>query len=225
MKNIPAAQNTAIVPTPRDAQWVARHDSFVQEARKGGIDILFLGDSIIDFWRERGLNIWNKHYASRRVAAFGIDGDRTQHVLWRMDHGGLDGLAPKVVVLLIGTNNTGREKDTGNIRNTVPEAIAGVQAVVRKLREKLPRSKILLLAIFPRGLPDNPQRAQVAQINTVIAKLDDGKMVKFLDLSPKFLEADGTIPDRIMPDLLHLSEYGYQIWAEAMEPTLAEMLK
>ena len=100
-----------------------------------------------------------------------------------------------------------------------------MQAVVRELRAKLPDSKILLLAIFPRGTLDDPQRAQVALINTVIAKLDDGKMVKFLDIGPKFLEADGTLSRNIMPDLLHPNERGYQIWAEAMEPTLDEMLK
>ena len=186
------AVNTAIVPVPRDAKWVTRHEGFVQEAKQGGIDILFLGDSITDGWRNRGSNVWNKYYAPRHAANFGISGDRTQHVLWRMDNGELDGIKPKVVVLMIGTNNTGKESDN-KIRNTVPEIIEGVQAVVRELRAKLPDSKILLLAIFPRGTLDNPQRAQIALINTVIAKLDDGKMVKFLDIDSKFLEADGTL--------------------------------
>jgi lysophospholipase L1-like esterase len=219
------AQNTAIIPVPRDAKWVARHEEFVAEAQKGGIDILFLGDSITDFWRNKGLDVWNRYYAPRHAANFGISGDRTQHVLWRMAHGELDGIKPRVVVLMIGTNNTGKEKDTGKTRNTVPETIEGVQAVVRELRAKLPASKVLLLAIFPRGTLDDPQRAQVALINTVIAKLDDGKMVKYLDINPKFLEADGTLPRSIMPDLLHPNEKGYQIWADAMEPILAEMLK
>ena len=220
-----AVQNTAIIPVPRDAKWVARHEGFVQEAKPGGTDILFLGDSITDFWRNRGSNVWNRYYAPRHAANFGISADRTQHVLWRMDHGELDGIRPRVVVLLIGTNNTGKEKEAGKIRNTVPEAIAGVQAVVKELRAKLPDSKILLLGIFPRGTLDDPQRAQVALINTVLAKLDDGKTVKFLDLGPKFLEADGTLSTNIMPDLLHPSERGYQIWADAMEPVLDEMLK
>jgi lysophospholipase L1-like esterase len=142
-----------------------------------------------------------------------------------MDHGELDGIKPKVVVLMIGTNNTGKENDTGKIRNTIPETIKGVQAVVKELRVKLPDSKILLLAIFPRGTLDNPQRAQVALINTVIAKLDDGKMIRYLDIDPKFIEADGTLPKSIMPDLLHPNERGYQIWADAMGPALDEMLK
>jgi lysophospholipase L1-like esterase len=222
-----AVQNTAIIPELRTnpTNWVARHEGFVREAQKGGIDILFLGDSITDGWRDRGLSVWNKYYAPRHAANFGIGGDRTQHVLWRMDRGELDGIKPKVVVLMIGTNNTGKEKDTGKICNTVLETIEAVQAVIKKLRVKLPDSKILLLAIFPRGTLDDPQRAQVALINTVIAKLDDGRMVKFLDINPKFLEADGTLSTNIMPDLLHPNEQGYQIWADAMGPTLDEMLK
>jgi lysophospholipase L1-like esterase len=220
-----AVQNTAIVPAPRDAKWVARHEGFVQEAQKGGIDILFLGDSITDFWRNKGSNVWNKYYAPRHAANFGISGDRTQHVLWRMDHGELDGIHPKAVVLMIGTNNTGKETDHKTPRNTVPEVAEGVQAVVNDIRAKLPDSKILLLAIFPRGTLDDPQRAQVALINPLIAKLDDGKVVKFLDLGPKFLEFDGTLPKSIMPDLLHPNAKGYQIWADAMGPALDEMLK
>ena len=220
--------HTAIIPVPRTdpAHWLARHESFVQRAQQGEVDILFLGDSITEGWRECGLNVWKKHYESRRAAAFGIDGDRTQHVLWRLDHGELDGINPRVVVLLIGTNNTGREKtDTNKIRNTVSEAIEGVQAIVRKLREKLPDSRILLLALFPRGTPNDPQRAQIAAINAALATLDDGKMVKFLDIGRKFLEADGTLSEELVPDLLHLSERGYRAWAEAMEPTLNELLK
>ena len=218
-------QNTAIVPGPRDVKWVARHEGFVKEAQKGGIDILFMGDSITDGWRTKGSNVWNRYYAPRHAANFGISGDRTQHVLWRMDNGELDGIKPKVVVLMIGTNNTGKENDHKTPRNTVPEVIEGVTAVVNDIRVKLPDSKILLLAIFPRGILDDSQRTQVALVNTVLPKLDDGKMVKFLDIGSKFIEADGTLPKSIMPDLLHPNEKGYQIWADAMEPTLGEMLK
>jgi lysophospholipase L1-like esterase len=216
--------NAATNPVPRDPNWVKRHKGFVAEAQKGGIDILFMGDSITDFWRNRGSNVWNQYYAPRHAANFGISADRTEHVLWRLDNGELDGIKPKVVVLMIGTNNTGKERN-GVPRNNTPHVIEGVQAVVNDLRAKLPDSKILLLGIFPRGTLDDPQRAQVAVINTVIAKLDDGKMVRFLDIGPKFLEADGTLSTDIMPDLLHPSERGYQIWADAMNPTLDEMLQ
>jgi lysophospholipase L1-like esterase len=183
-----------------------------------------MGDSITDFWRNRGSNVWNQYYAPQHAANFGISADRTEHVLWRLDNGELDGIHPKVVVLMIGTNNTGKERN-GTPRNTTPQVIEGVQAVVNDIRAKLPDTKILLLGIFPRGTLDDPQRAQVALINTVIAKLDDGKMVRFLDIGPKFLEADGTLSKNIMPDLLHPSERGYQIWADAMNPTLDEMMK
>lgn len=220
-----AIPNTATNPVPRDAKWVQRHEGFVQEAQKGGIDILFLGDSITDFWRNRGSNVWNQFYAPRHAANFGISGDRTQHLLWRIDHGELDGIHPKVVVLMIGTNNTGKENDHQTPRNTVPQTIEGVQAVVSDIRRKLPDSKILLLAIFPRSTLDDPQRAQVALINPVIARLDDGKMVRYLDLGPRFLADDGALPRSIMPDLLHPNAKGYQIWAGAMEPTLVELLK
>ena len=220
-----ADANTATNPVPRDPQWIACHEAFAKEAQKGGIDILFLGDSITDNWRNRGLSLWDQYYAPRHSANFGISGDRTQHLLWRIEHGELDGIHPKVIVLMIGTNNTGKERNSDTIRNTIPESIAGVQAVVRELRAKLPDSKILLLGIFPRETLESPQRAQVAVINTVIAKLDDGKMVRFLDIGPKFLEPDGTLSRNIMPDRLHPSMKGYQIWAKAMEPKLDEMLK
>jgi lysophospholipase L1-like esterase len=219
-----AVSNAATNPVPRDAGWVKRHEGFVAQAKQGGIDILFMGDSITDFWRNRGSNVWNQYYAPQHAANFGISADRTEHVLWRMDNGELDGIHPKVVVLMIGTNNTGKERN-GTPRNTTPQVIEGVQAVVNDIRAKLPDTKILLLGIFPRGTLDDPQRAQVALINTVIAKLDDGKMVRFLDIGPKFLEADGTLSKNIMPDLLHPSERGYQIWADAMNPTLDEMMK
>ena len=218
-------QNTATNPVPRSPGWTRRHEGFVQEAKKGGIDILFLGDSITDFWRNRGSNVWNRCYAPRHAANFGISGDRTQHVLWRIDNGELDGIHPKVVVLMIGTNNTGKENDHKTPRNTVPEVAEGVRAVVNDMRARLPDSKILLLAIFPRGGLDDPQRAQVALINTLIAKLDDGKMVKFLDIGPRFLDFDGMLPRSIMPDLLHPNAKGYQIWADAINPALDEMLK
>ncbi|MDE3068738.1 MAG: GDSL family lipase [Verrucomicrobiota bacterium] len=219
------AQNTAVVPVPRDAHWMQRHEGFVKLAREGGIDLLFLGDSITDGWRGRGVKVWNRYYAPLHAANFGIGGDRTQHVLWRIEHGELDGIHPGVVVLMIGTNNTGKERHSDKIRNTIPQVIEGVQAVVKELRARLPESKILLLGIFPRGHLLDPQRAQIAVINTVIAKLDDGKMVRYLDIGPKFLEPDGDLSRSIMPDLLHPNAKGYQIWADAMNPTLFEMMR
>jgi lysophospholipase L1-like esterase len=218
------AENTATTPAPRDENWVKRHEGFVVEAEKGSVDLLFLGDSITDGWRNKGRAVWDKNCAPRHALNLGISGDRTQHVLWRMENGELKNLKPKVVVLMIGTNNTGKERD-GKPRNTTPEIIEGVSAVVKGLRAKLPDSKILLLAIFPRGEKDTPIRDQLKEINTSLAKLDDGKMVTFLDIGPKFLDADGTLPKEIMPDLLHPNEKGYQIWADAINPTLDKLMK
>lgn len=224
-------KNSAIKPVPRDANWVKRHEGFVQIARQGGVNVLFVGDSITDFWRNDnpargGKPVWDREYAPLGAANFGISGDRTQHVLWRLQNGELDGIAPKAVVLMIGTNNTGFEPDKKTPRNTPAETIEGVKAIVSTLRTKLPAAKILLLAIFPRGeKPDHPQRAQIAEINAAIAKLADGQHVRFLDLGPKFLAADGTLPKDIMPDFLHPGLKGYEIWAAAMKEPLAERMK
>jgi lysophospholipase L1-like esterase len=220
------AENSAITPEARTSptNWVARHEGFLAEAKDGKFDVVFIGDSITDGWRKRGIEVWNKFYAPRKALNLGIGGDRTQHVLWRIEHGELDTVKPKVVVLMIGTNNTGTERG-GAPRNTTAETIEGVTAVVKSIRMKLPGSKLLLLAVFPRGNIDAPQRAQIKEINAALAKLDDGKMIKFLDIGKVFLADDGSIPKTIMPDLLHPNEKGYQLWADAMEPTLTAMLK
>lgn len=217
--------NTAIQPVPREAGWMKRHEGFVEIARAGGVDVLFLGDSITDFWRTAGKALWEEHFVPLHAANFGISADRTQHVLWRMQNGELAAIKPRVVVLMIGTNNTGLERDKVTRRNTVAEAAEGVTAVVHGLRTALPETKILLLAIFPRGEKDSPGRGEVNEVNAIIAKLDDGKFVRFLDIGPKFLWPDGTLPKDIMPDLLHPSEIGYAIWAAAIKAPLAEMLK
>lgn len=229
--SLATAANTAIAPAPREAGWVKRHEGFVEIAKQGGVDVLFLGDSITDFWRRDdpksgGKKVWDANYASLRAANFGISGDRTQHVLWRLQNGELDGIKPKIVVLMIGTNNTGFERDKVTPRNTTAETVEGVTTIVQTLRTKLPQTKVLLLAIFPRGeKPDDPQRQQVNEVNAALAKIADGKTVRYLDIGPKFLAADGTLPKEIMPDFLHPGEKGYEIWAEAIRQPLAAMLQ
>ncbi|MEO6569304.1 MAG: GDSL-type esterase/lipase family protein, partial [Opitutaceae bacterium] len=172
-----------------------------------------------------GKALWDEHFAPLRAANFGISADRTQHVLWRIQNGELEGIKPRVVVLMIGTNNTGLERDNTTRRNTVAETAEGVTAVAKALRSKLPETKILLLAIFPRGEVGSLNRTEVQEVNAVIAKLHDGKFVHFLDITQKFLWPDGTLPKDIMPDLLHPSEIGYAIWAAAIKAPLAELLK
>jgi len=213
--------NPAITPVTRGnpTNWVARHEGFVKQAQAGGIDLLFMGDSITDNWRNRGKNVWDKVYGTRRAANFGIGGDRTQHVIWRIEHGELEGISPKVIVLMIGTNNSNSDSSD--------QISEGVEKIVSDTREKCPKSKILLLAVFPRGKADAPpkQMETIHAVNERIAKLDDGKMITFLDINKAFLGEDGKLHAEIMPDFLHPNEHGYQLWADAMEPTLAKMLQ
>ena len=230
--------NTAIQPAPRDPKippadphWFERHEGFVAVARQGRANVLFLGDSITDFWRDPeplrgGKAVWDAELAPLGAVNFGIGGDRTQHLLWRMQHGELDGLHPKAVVLLIGTNNLGFERDRPTVRrNTTVEAIAGVVAVVRHLRTKLPDTPILLMALLPRGEKDDPIREQVRAVNATIIRMDDGRWIRVIDIGPRFLRPDGTIAKDLLPDLLHPSEKGYKVWAAALKQPLAQLLK
>jgi lysophospholipase L1-like esterase len=211
------AANPAVVPTLRN-DWLARHNGFVAEAKAGGIELLFVGDSITDAWRNRGKEIWNERYAPLKAANFGIGGDRTEHVLWRLQDGELEGIQPKVAVVMIGTNNTGRD--------TAPQIAEGITAIVKEIQKRSPKTKVLLLAVFPRAeKPDSPLRAKLAEVNQAIAKLDDGgRSVAYLDIGAKFLQPDGILPASIMPDFLHPNEAGYRIWADAMAPKLAQLL-
>jgi len=215
--------NTAIIPEPRSTNWVTRHEGFVQEAKTEQIDLLFLGDSITDFWRGKapryGINVWNKYYVPLHAADFGISGDRTENVIWRIDNGELDGLHPKALVLMIGTNNS---------RTNSPEQIAeGIKVILDKIQAKCPDTKILLLGVFPRNtLKDIPRQIEAPdKINAIISKFADGKKIVYLNINDKFVGADGKVPANIMPDFLHPNEHGYQIWADAMNPTLFEMMK
>ncbi len=203
-------------PAPRDANWLKRHDAYLAEAKKGPYDVIFLGDSITDGWHTGGKAIFKECYTPLHTFNLGIGGDQTQHVLWRLDNGEVEGLKPKVVVLMIGTNNS---------RDTAANITRGVKAVVADLQTKLPDSKILLLAIFPRAATaQDPIRHKLAEVNAELAKLDDGTKIKYLDIGPAFLTPDGTITKEVMKDFLHPTTYGYVLWAKAMNPTLAEIL-
>jgi lysophospholipase L1-like esterase len=215
------AQNPAVVPVPRHSptNWLARHEGFVAQAKKGGIDLLFLGDSITDNWRRYGVKVWNQYYAPLHAANFGIGGDRTQHVLWRIENGELDGISPKVIVLVIGTNNTKTD--------SADDIVAGIEKIVAVICEKCPKSKILLLAIFPRNKPvDKPDQMEIInQVNARIASLDDGKMIRFLNINDQFLGPDGKMRADLTRDRLHPNAEGYEVWARAMEPILAAMVR
>ena len=206
-----------VTPVPRDAKWMQRHDQINARAVPGAVDLIFIGDSITQGWEGAGRQAWEKFYGGRKAMNAGIGGDRTQHVLWRLDNGNVKGITPKVAVVMIGTNNAKG--------NEPAETAAGIEAVVRSLRQKLPGTKVILLGVFPRGATsDDPLRKKNMAVNEIVAKLDDGKDVFYLDIGPKFLAADGTLSKEIMPDLLHLSPRGYEIWAEAIEPKLKVLL-
>lgn len=216
------AMPSTLAPAPRaDEWWQKRHAACVERARQGRVDLLFIGDSITQGWEGAGKDVWAARYGPHNAMNIGFGGDRTQHVLWRLDNGEVtfgDGGAPKVAVVMIGTNNS-----NGN-DNTAKEIAAGVEAIVTSLRAKLPETRILLLAIFPRGEKPNPQRDKNAKASALASKAADGKTVVFLDIGSKFLEADGSISKEIMPDFLHLSPRGYEIWADAIASTLEPML-
>jgi len=217
----PPRPNTAVVPNLAPF-FRAKHEANLEVAKKGDIDLLFMGDSITDFWRNptgnfAGKPVFDKYYGHLKTANFGIAGDTTQGVLYRLQHGEGQGFSPKAVMLMIGTNNTRV--------NTPPEIAEGIGAVVLELRKDFPSAKILLLAVFPRSGPKDPVRADIAEINKRIAKLHDGKSIFFLDIGEKFLDAEGNIPTDVMADALHPSTKGYEIWAEAVKEPLARLLE
>ena len=221
---------SAAIPKTGNARFFELHEKFLARGKAGPIGVLFLGDSITEGWG-KAPHIWDHYYAQWQPANFGIGGDQTQHVIWRIENGELDGISPKVVVLMLGTNNTGA--------HTGAQIAAADKRIIALIQAKLPGTKVLLLAIFPRGprankagvvtaeaVADATRRmAAIAAANAELARLDDGKLVRFLDINARFLGNDGTIPNVIMPDQLHPNAAGYQLWADAMQPLLTEMLK
>jgi lysophospholipase L1-like esterase len=207
-------------PTGRsEVYWRRLHEGFREYAGRESIELLFLGDSITDGWDDN--STWRRYYAPRRAAHFGIGGDRTQHLLYRVENGEIDGMTPKVIVVLIGTNNIGADP---------PEQIAaGIRKVVEAIRRRAPTSRVLVLGVLPRGrfavraTPRAQPDPRPAEINALLRNVEDDGQVRFLDVSSAFLR-DGEPVKALMPDFLHLSEDGYRALAEAMEPTLAELL-
>jgi lysophospholipase L1-like esterase len=212
------ATNTAIAPVSKagKATWMARHQAMNARAQQGHIDLIYVGDSIVEGYETQGKDIWDRYYAPRHALNLGISGDRTEHVLWRLDHGNLDGLAPTLAIVMIGQNNGGR--------NTAEEIGAGVTAVVQQIRAKLPTTKILLLAIFPRRAKPTQERTVLAKASRIAAQLADNHTIFYLDINQIFLRPDGSIPAELMPDFEHPSAKGYRLWAEAIEPTVAALM-
>jgi len=209
--------NTAIRPTGGGG---GQHQSFVNIANTNDFDILFLGDSITYLWTvgdgdvsgyPGGKTVYDKYFANMKIANFGIPGDSTQGVLWRLQNGEGQGHKPKAVMLMIGTNNG----------NTAEEVAEGIGADVLELRKDFPDAKILLMAVFPRGAgPSDSGRRKVEAINKIIAKLDDQKHVFYMNINNKFLDDNGGLIGFRPSDHLHPVPEGFEIWASAVAPTL-----
>lgn len=203
-----------------------RHASFLEIAKKGDIDVLFIGDSITDNWRgvnarNGGAKIWEANFAPLKAANFGIGADRTQHVLFRVQNGELEGFKAKLIVMMIGTNNL----QPDGSRNTPADAVEGIKLIVKEIRDRQPQAKLLLLGVFPRAASaTDPFRPLIKQVNDQISKLDDGKNIYYMDIGEKFLQPDGSLSPEIMPDYLHPNEKGYQIWADAILPKVKELM-
>jgi lysophospholipase L1-like esterase len=222
----PPRLNVAATYTQTAQRMGPRHEGFVETAKKGDIDLLLHGDSITDWWVQGPENkaMFDKYFGAIKTANFAVAGDTTQGVLWGLKNGEGQGFQPKAVMLMIGTNNTGGNNNAGS--STAAEIAEGVGAVVLELRNDFPNAKILLLAIFPRGLPGDSVRDKIAEINKIIAKLDDQRHVFYMDIGAGFLDDKGYFPPgEFRPDNLHPQAKGYDIWGAAVKDKLAELMK
>lgn len=212
------AKPATVVPVSKpDAWWQARHQLINDRAKKGDVDVLFVGDSITQGWEGEGAaKVWEKYFGEFHPMNAGIGGDRTQHVLWRLQNGNLENIQPKLMVLMIGTNNAGAD--------SAEDIAAGIKEIVTYYRSARPESKVLVLGIFPRSLNEDELRKKVADASRLTADIADGKQVFYLDIGAKFLQPDGTIDSGIMPDYLHLSEAGYTIWGENVAPEIKKLI-
>ncbi|MEP2307294.1 sulfatase/phosphatase domain-containing protein, partial [Rhodopirellula bahusiensis] len=212
--------NTATIPATRGDEpgWQKRNLSMSKLAKTAKPKLAFIGDSITQGWEGRGKKVWEENYAELDAINLGIGGDRTENIVWRLTHGNLGKIKPEVAVLMIGTNNT------GHFMQDPTQIAEGVEKILSILQEKLPKTKIVLQAIMPRGKTKmDLMRLNNIAVNDRIAKMVDGENIVYVDLGDHFMNEDGTIDPAIMPDYLHLSEKGYEIWADALSPTLQSL--
>jgi lysophospholipase L1-like esterase len=216
----PPRLNVAATFTQTVQRMGPRHEGFVEIAKAGNIDLLLHGDSITDWWVQGDENkaMFEKYFAQWKTANFAIAGDTTQGVLWGLRNGEGQGFQPKAIMLMIGTNNSAT--------STAAEIAEGIGAVVLEMRHDFPDAKILLLAVFPRSVPGDPVRDKLAEVNRIIARLDDQRRVFYMDIGAKFLDEKGVfLPNSFRPDNLHPVAKGYDIWGEAVQAKLAELMK
>lgn len=212
--------NTAALPMTRGDEpwWRERDRAKTAQANEGTAELAFIGDSITQGWEGAGKDVWEEFFGSRKTINLGFSGDRTEHVIWRLSHGNFAKIKPKVAVVMIGTNNTGRSMQAP------AEVAAGVEKILGIVAKRSPETKVLLLGIFPRGrTKENVARLNNMAINQIIRRFHDGERVHYLDIGKAFLDKKGGLSEQIMPDALHLSPKGYRLWAEAIEPALKEL--
>ena len=226
----PDYRTASVTPSPQEESWaldwwMPRHNdklAEIQRRRAAGqrTGLVFIGDSITHGWENDGKAVWERLYQPHNALNLGYGGDRTENVLWRLQHGEVDGIDPRVAVMMIGTNNTGHRHEDAAL------TVAGIKRDIAELKKRLPRTRILLLAVFPRDeSPNGKLRLINEKINAVLPQLADGKKVFFLNINKAFLQPDGTLSKDIMPDLLHPNAKGYQLWADAMQPELDRLMR
>lgn len=199
--------------------WIPRHEAKLEEEGREDAKLLFIGDSITHGWEDKGKTVWDEYYAPYGAYNIGFSGDRTENVLWRFEHGELDGIDPDLAILMIGTNNTGHRQDPAEC------TAKGIELILDQLKNRLPDTEVLLLAIFPRDAsPEGELRQLNNKINDRVKEFADRDRVHYLNINDVFLDENGMLSEEIMPDLLHPNEYGYQLWAEAMQPKIDELL-
>jgi dienelactone hydrolase/lysophospholipase L1-like esterase len=224
--------NHAVIPTPKLERdfydWHKRHASILRIKDEVNPEVVLIGDSITHMWggrltepkRVNGADAWNELFGDRALN-LGFGWDRTQNVLWRIDHGELDGLAPKTVIVHIGTNNLAGTKN--HVAGTPEQIAEGIKAICQRVQTKVPKAKVLLMAVFPRGeKPTDPNRAKIAKINEQLPAIAKELNIQLIDITAKLLNDDGTMSREIAGDFLHPSEKGYKIWADAVRTHLAK---
>ncbi len=214
MSDVP--NHRATMPSPH---YEERMNAIAARAHEHDANIAFVGDSITEGWEGNGKAVWDERFAPLSAIDLGVSGDETEHVAYRFQSGHYDGIHPKVAVLLIGTNNL------GNVKHTPKETADGVRLVLNDMLTTWPKVKVLLLGVFPRGQSANdPFRAQIIELNGMIAKFADDRRVFFKDIGASLSEKDGSLSPEIMPDFLHLSPKGYQIWADAIAEDVKRLM-
>jgi len=230
---LPAQGPDSAQPVERtDQNSQTAHAQLLEKARKGGIDVYFEGDSITRRWGTSDaqyqdlLANWNENFFGWNAANFGWGGDRVQNILWRLQNGELDGVNPKVIVLLGGTNNLGGRIEPGSEEAKIEEVAAGIRAILDVMQQKAPDATIVLMGVTPRNGRDGNTQVMPAinKINDRISAFADGKRVRYLNINDKLADADGKLFEGMTMDGLHLDVKGYQVWADALKPIFTELL-